>query len=401
MKTLILAAGRGKNLHPLTDTRPKPMIKICNKPILHYLMDLLVKSGIHEVEVVIGHEGKKILDYFHYGQDFGVTINYLHQKEQSGIGEAVLLARDKFAESDYFMLIYGDIFAQDNLISNTLMSFHALKHPVATICLTPTPSLFGNIYMTQDMKITKIVEKPDKSMGNYVLAGVFILPTSFFSTLEAANHDIEQAFTKLLTDTGLYATIWEEDWIDLGYPWDILTANQIVMGSWQQTHIDESVSMTGNVRIEGPVRIDRNVTIESGTVIKGPCYIGPDCYIGNNVLIRQNSSIGQGSVIGFGVEIKNSVLFGKNKVGRLSFIGDSVIGENTIIGSGVMTVNTDLDRSPIEVKLFDCRINSHLQKLGAFIGDNVEIGASNTLKFGTIVSPNTKVKGNFSISEER
>ncbi len=398
MNTLILAAGRGKNLHPLTDTRPKPMIKICNKPILHYLVDLLLAAGITEFEIVIGHEGGKILDYFQYGQNFGAEINYLHQKDQSGIGNAVLLAKDKFAQSDYFMLIYGDAFVRENIINNTLMSFRALKQPVAAVCLTPTPALFGNIYMTQDMKITKIVEKPDKSLGNYVLTGAFILPTSFFEILESENGDIEKAFAKLLTDIGLYASIWEEDWIDLAYPWDILTANQITMSSWQEARIDKTVTMMGNVHVEGPVRIDRNVRIESGTVIKGPCYIGPDCYIGNNVLIRQNSSIGQGSIIGFGVEIKNSVFFGGNKTGRLSFVGDSVIGEKTIIGSGVMTINTNLDRSPIQVNINAKKVNSHLEKLGAFIGDNVEIGASNTLKFGTVLAPNTKMKGNFSIS---
>ncbi len=398
MKTLILAAGRGRNLHPFTDTRPKSMIKISNKPTLHYLLELLIASNIQDYDIVIGHQGSRILDYFHYGQDLGIQINYLHQKEPMGIGNAVLLAKDKFMSDDHFMLVYGDIFVQQNIFKNVIGAFNYLQKPVAAVCLTQTPSLFGNVYMTPDMAITRIVEKPERSLGNYVLAGVFILPTSFFDILKVENGSMEQAFSHLVRETGLCASIWEDDWTDLGYPWDILKANQIWMSNLQETRIHKSVQFTGNVQIEGPVWIDEGVRIESGTVIKGPCYVGPNCYIGNNVLLRQNASIGEGSMIGFGVEIKNSVLFGYNKVGRLSFVGDSVIGENAVIGSGVMTVNSALDHTPICVTLNDKKISSHLEKLGAFIGDNVEVGASNTLEFGTIIPPNIKIKGNFSIA---
>ncbi|OQY27016.1 MAG: hypothetical protein B6244_11830 [Candidatus Cloacimonetes bacterium 4572_55] len=398
MKTLILAAGVGRNLRPLTSTRPKSMIKLCNKTILHHLLDMLKEVGISDVEIVIGHEGRKILDYFRYGQDFGMDINYLNQKEPTNIGDAVMLARDKFADSNYFLLVYSDIFIRKNIIKNTLTSFRSAQKPVAAVCLTSSTSLFGNIYMASDMQITRIVEKPEKSLGNYVLAGAYILPTEFFDILESENRDIEKAYSRLLKDKGLYASIWEEDWVHLGYPWDILTANQIIMNSWKEARIHRSVSMDGHVRIEGPVRIDKNVRIESGTTIKGPCYIGADSYIGNNVLIRQNSSIGEGSVVGFGVEMKNSVLFGQNRIGRLSFVGDSVVGEHTVIGSGVMTVNTTLDGSPIGVNINGKEINSSFEKLGSFIGDRVEIGAGNTLRFGSIVPSGTKIKEHFSIS---
>lgn len=402
MKTLVLAAGRGRNLYPITETRPKPMIKIRNKPILQYLIDTLIDSNLTDIEIVIGHKSKSILDYFQTDSRYQMyEFNYLYQKEQSGIGDAVLLAKDKFQDRDYFLLIYGDIFVNSNIIQTTINSFKGHQKPTAAVCLTQSPHLFGNIYMNQNMQITRIVEKPQQNLGNYVLAGVFVLPGSFFSILENTCGKIDAAFGQLIAQTGLYASIWEEDWIDVGYPWDILTANQIAMSNWSESRISSSVKIEGNVTINGPVWIEDNVHIESGAVIKGPCYIGPDCYIGNNVLVRQNSSIGAGSVIGFGVEIKNSVLFGKNRIGRLSFVGDSVIGEEAIIGSGVMTVNTKLDRTPVLVELNGKIIASHLTKLGAFVGDYAEIEANNTFKAGTVIPAEARIPGHFTNDTER
>ena len=124
------------------------------------------------------------------------------------------------------------------------------------------------------------------------------------------------------------------------------------------------------------------MVIESGSVLRGPCYIGPNTYVGNNVLIRGNTSIGRDCVIGYGVELKNCVMFGHSRVGRLSFIGDSVIGENVNIGSGTMTVNTTLERKTVQVLVDGVLQDSGFEKLGAFIGDNVEIGAGNTLPAG-------------------
>ena len=95
--------------------------------------------------------------------------------------------------------------------------------------------------------------------------------------------------------------------------------------------------------------------------------------------------------MGYGVELKNCVLFGKTRIGRLSFVGDSVIGQNVIIGSGTMTVNESLEDVPISVKIAGRVVSSGLAKMGSFVGDNVVIGASNTLLPGTLVSPGSRI----------
>lgn len=363
------------------------MITIGGKYILENTIELLKKAGVSDVILIVGHKSDKIINYFKSGIGFGSNITYIHQEKPQSIGDAIWAARDKILPGEYFLLIYGDILTLSNIFIKTLQSFNSFKGPVASICLTRSPMLYGNIYLDNKMRITKIIEKPKRGdLGNYVLAGVFVLPSKFFSLLDSTKRDMERALTLLIEEVGLNASIWEEDWIDMVFPWDILSANKIIMDSWEAARIAKSAKFNGDVKVEGPAIIEAGVVVESGTVIKGPCYIGHNNFIGNNVLIRKYTSIGAGSVIGYGVEMKNCVMFGNSKVGRLSFLGDSVIGENVDIGSGTMTVNENLEGGTVKSILDGHLHDTGLVKLGAFIGDNVKIGASNTLKAGSIIN---------------
>jgi bifunctional UDP-N-acetylglucosamine pyrophosphorylase/glucosamine-1-phosphate N-acetyltransferase len=134
------------------------------------------------------------------------------------------------------------------------------------------------------------------------------------------------------------------------------------------------------------VRIEAGVVIESGASIFGPCYIGKESFIGNGVLVRPYTAIGANTMIGFGVELKNCILHDGVKVGRLSFIGDSVIGEGVEFGSGSMTVNFNMDRSNVQLPIEKGFVDSGLTKLGAFVGDGARIGSSNTLAPGTVIA---------------
>ena len=127
--------------------------------------------------------------------------------------------------------------------------------------------------------------------------------------------------------------------------------------------------------------------VKAGAVLEGPCSIGKGSYIGNNSLIRRYTSLGESCSVGYGVEMKNCVVFKNSRIGRLSFIGDSVLGEGVDVGAGSMTVNRTSDWSPIEVKLGKKIFKTGQKKLGAFVGDGVVIGAGNTIEPGTIVGP--------------
>lgn len=398
MKAVILAAGKGSNLNPFSMTRPIPMVSVAGGYLFDNTLNLLKKSGINDILVVVGHQKEKVISHIGEHVQNGLNIQYTEQRKLGGIGNAVLQVKNKISTGEYFLLIYGDTVTSANIFTKIQQSFHTFKSPVASICLPPSNEMFGNVFLNAQMKITRIIEKPKGGeLGNYVLAGAYILPSSFFQMLEKNKGSMEKAIQEM-TREGLRASMWEEEWIDIVYPWEVLTANQIIMDSWEETSIAKSSVLEGNVTIQGTVKIGQDVVIKAGAVLEGPCSIGAGCYIGNNSLIRPYTSLGDRCSVGYGVELKNCVVFNNTRIGRLSFIGDSVLGEHVDIGAGTMTVNRTVDFQPIKVKVGKKKISAERTKLGAFIGDNVVIGAGNTIHPGAVIPPNKILPSCYSIT---
>jgi UDP-N-acetylglucosamine diphosphorylase/glucosamine-1-phosphate N-acetyltransferase len=384
MKAVILAANRSTRLSPFIETRCKPMIRIAGQYILENTICFLKEAGIHDIVLVLNHKQDMIRQYFGSGQTFGVNLEYVVQDELKGIGHALSLCRSSL-EKKPFLLVYGDVMTDYNPFLSILQTYSETDREVALIALPESSKEFGNVYLDHEMKISRLVEKPQANQANYVFAGIFVLFPKIFELLEENKHNIARCYEQMIASRGLQASLWEKDWIDMIHPWHILDANKMLMSSWQTAEIDSTVKLLGHVHLEGAVRIGPGVTIESGTVLKGPCYIGSNSYLGNNSLIRKFSAIGPNSIVGYGSELKNCVLFGNNDVGRLSFVGDSVLGENVKLGSGLTTVNHTVDYSLITCSSNSDSVETGLVKLGAFIGDSVSIGARHTLGPGSIV----------------
>ena len=400
MKAVILAAGKGSKLNPFSNTRPIPMISIAGKALLDNSLFQLKKAGINDVYIIVGHHKEMIQDFVAEKSDSGMNIHCLEQKNNGGIGDAVLTVKEKISAGEYFLLIYGDTLTDENIYSKTQQSFHSFKCPVASICLPPSNESFGNVFLNAQMKINKIVEKPKgNNFGNYVLSGVFVLPESFFGLLEKNKRSMEKALKALVQEGELMASMWENEWLDIVYPWEILKANRIILDSWNESSIAKSAIMESNVTMQGVVNIEEGVVIKAGAVLEGPCSIGKGSYVGNNSLIRSYTSLGNNCSIGYGVELKNCVVLDNSGIGRLSFVGDSVIGENVDIGAGCMTVNRNLGWEKVQIKNGKTILPSGLKKLGAFIGDNVIVGAGNTIQPGTVISPGKTLSACYSVKK--
>ena len=384
MKAVILAANRSTRLSPFIETRCKPMIRIAGQYILENTICFLKEAGIHDIVLVVNHQQDLIRQYFGSGQTLGVNLEYVVQDELKGIGHALSLCRSSL-EKKPFLLVYGDVMTDYNPFLSILQTYSETDREVALIALPESSKEFGNVYLDHEMKISRLVEKPQANQANYVFAGMFVLFPKIFEQLAENQNDISRSYERLIASSELQACLWEKGWIDMIHPWHILDANRMLMSSWQTAEIDSTVKLLGNVHLEGAVRIGPDVTIESGTVLKGPCYIGSNSYVGNNSLIRNFSAIGPDSMVGYGSELKNCVLFGNNDVGRLSFVGDSVLGENVKSGSGLTTVNHTVDYSRITCSSNSDLVETGLTKLGVFIGDSVSIGARHTLGPGSIV----------------
>ena len=378
------------------------MIYISGEYILESSLKQLKLSGIDEILIVVNHKKEIIQDYFQYGKNIGLKLNYIHQKEEQGIGHAIKICAEHLKDEEPFLLIYGDVLFGGNHFRRLLDDFKRSQGgAMATVTHPFSEGSYGNIYLNHEMKISKFIEKPEQErLSNYIFGGTFILPHKIFQLLKEMDYSMVSLLQRLIEKNMLYASLWEEGWIDISRPWHILLANQMIMHQWETTMIPSSAVIDSHVNISGPVHIGENVRISSGTTIKGPCYIGKNVFIGHNSLIREYSSIGPDSKVGYGTEVKNAVLFGKTQIGRLSFVGDSVVGENVKIGSGTMTVNYNNLGSTIQIKTDEGEfIDTELKKLGAFIGDGSMIGANHTIGPGVSIPAGKQIPDHLSISK--
>jgi len=401
MKAIILAAGEGAHLSPFSETRPISMIGVAGRTMLDNTFGLLKSAGINDIFIVVRHKKDKLIERLQQQDHNGLNLHYVEQKRKLGIGHAVMQIKNKISPGEYFLLLYGDTLTAENIFSKVQQSFHSFKCPVASICLPPSNQMFGNVFLNARMEITKIVEKPKgNNLGNYVLSGVFVLPASFFKLLKSSGNSMEKALKKVVAEEGLRASMWEDEWLDVVYPWEILTANKMIMDSWQESSIAKTATLEANVTLQGIVRIEAGAIIKSGAVLEGPCCIGEGSYIGNNSLIRSYTSVGKNCKVGSGVELKNCVVMDNSQIGRLSFVGDSVLGENVDMGAGCMTVNRTVDWKPISVKNGKRPMGTGMTKLGAFLGDGVVVGAGNTLQPGMVVAPGKILPACYSVTQK-
>jgi len=401
MKAVILAGGKGTDLFPLTQTRPKPMITLLGKPILQYLIKELKEIGLTEILIVTGYKGDQIRDYFKKGSEFGVCIHYADQGEKEGIESALLASEDFVKNESEFLLLFGDIVSEKGLMLRALNAFENTQADMTmTLTLRGDTGDFGIVDIDSMGMVKKagIKKAEPKAQSNYVDAGCFVIRTDIFDEVKKQSSLSQAINNRIEKGDKVAAAIWEKEWIDIGKPWNIIEANKMLLSKLKVSTIAKDVYIAPNVELKNAVIIEEQTEISSGTVLNGPLYIGPNSYVGNNVLIRNHCSIGKGAIVGFGSEIKNSVLFDESKVYRLCYVGDSVIGKNSILSSGVITVNTETPRKEVTMNINGEKVNTGLMKLGAILGDNCEIGV-NTLIFpgrkvasGSTIPPGSQIK---------
>jgi bifunctional UDP-N-acetylglucosamine pyrophosphorylase/glucosamine-1-phosphate N-acetyltransferase len=143
--------------------------------------------------------------------------------------------------------------------------------------------------------------------------------------------------------------------------------------------------------LKGEVEVGANTVIKSGAYIEGPVYIGSDCKIGPNCYLRQNTVIMDGAKVGNAVEIKNSIIGRKTCVGHLSYIGDSVIGDNCNFGAGTKVANLRFDDKEVSIEVKNKMKASGRRKFGCLMGDDVKTGINVSIMPGRSIYPGAYV----------
>ncbi len=382
MKAIILAAGEGTRMRPLTYTVHKPMLRVLDKPILQHNIEQIVKSGVDEIIIIIGHKAEQVTK--HFGNEFnGCKINYITQEIQVGTGHALQQAKN-FVTGENFLVMYGDDVYNSDDIEKVLKN---------DLCVSGTeveePERFG-IIIGKD-NIEKIVEKPDEPISNIANSGLYMFNKDIFEFLEGVSKSVrnELELTDAVNEMAKKHSIKLEkikNWIPVGYPWDLLNADEKLLDKLENT-IDATATIDGNVTIVGNVKIGKNTIIKSGSYIEGPLIIGNDCVIGPNSYIRPNSIVGNNCRIGNAVEIKNSIIGNNTKIEHLSYIGDSVIGNNCNLACGTITANLRHDNQTAKVLIKDKLVDTRRRKFGCVLADYTKTGIHTSLYPGVMMGP--------------
>lgn len=382
MKAVVLAAGQGRRMHPLTSMRPKVMLPIANRPILEWNIAHAIKAGLEEFIIVVGYRGQAVREYIGDGSRWDVQIEYVNQGSPQGTAHAVNMV-ESFV--DEFLVLSGDTIVGVDDIAATLKVCPSLG-----VVDVADAREYGSVEI-ENGSLCAIHEKMPDPPSNIVNAGIYHFDSSIFEYIRniarspRGELELTDAVTAMAKITSV-STISLNQWRDVGYPWELLDANVDflpVVAPLNAGLVEDGAYLSGLVVV------GNDTVIKKGAYIEGPVVIGTGCKIGPNCYVRPSTSIGNNCHVGQACEVKNSIIMDNSSVPHQSYVGDSIIGQGCNLGAGTKIANLRLDKHNITVINRDGKIATGRRKLGVIMGDDVQTGINAMIDVGTIVGHGT------------
>ena len=378
MQAVVLAAGQGTRMRPLTETVPKPMLPVADRPLAAHTPDAPVDAGATELVFVVGYGADSVRGYF--GDEYrGIPVAYAVQEEQLGTAHAVAAARDHL--DGPFAVLNGD-----NLYdAGGIASLFAAAPSVAGYRV-PDPTSYG-VLSTDDRRVTGIVEKPDEPPSDLANAGAYAFPAEAEGWLdvgqsERGEYEITDVLERVIREYD--TTVVEvERWMDVGRPWELLEANE-----WKLSDLDRRVDgeVHADAELRGAVVVEEGAVVESGVVIEGPALVRTGADVGPNAYVRGATLLAEDVHVGHGVEVKNSVVMSGAAVPHLSYVGDSLVGPNVNLGAGTQVANLRHDDEPVRQTVKGERVSTGRRKYGVVAGPGAKTGINTSLYPGVVLS---------------
>jgi UDP-N-acetylglucosamine diphosphorylase/glucosamine-1-phosphate N-acetyltransferase len=368
MQAIILAAGEGVRVRPLTRSRPKAMIPVANRPIIEYVIDALTKNGIRDIIVVVGYRKEQVTRFLN---GLEVPIDVVVQEKQLGTAHALQCAESKI-DGD-FLVLPGDNYIDPQSIARIRNIPNAIL-----VKEHPNPSNFGVVLLNKGL-VTDIVEKPEHSPSFMVSTGIYSLQKTFFSW--SRGNDITDTIPAMIAAGEQIQAVPADDWQDAIFAWDLLKMNRRLLKNLSSAREGTASRQT---IIQGPVRIGKGTTIGPNTIVTGPAVIGNDCIIGPNCVIMPNTSIGSRVNLNPFTVIGDAIIMDDTAIGSHSHVIETVVGERCILADHT-SVSTAAGLLDIE----GCTIRS---EFGAILGDNVTSGPFTVYK-NCVVGNNVTIEG--------
>ena len=366
MQAVILAAGKGTRMYPMTTEKPKPLIEVANKPVLEHNLDQML-GIVEEAIIVVGYKKDMIIKKL--GDNYmGMKLTYVVQEEQLGTGHAVLQAESKVTGK--FLVLNGD-----DLYSRKDMESLAKYDTCILVKRHKDASAFAAV-VVKDGKVVDIVEKPKEFISDLVNVGMYCFSLEVFEVLknlkksERGEYEITDAVRELAKQGKVHYEEVKGFWIPVGYPWQILDATEELLE--ENKDISIKGKLEEGVVIDGSVDVGEGTVVGKGTLLGGNVVMGKNCQIGENCVLTGFTAIADNCIIGANTILDNVIMGQESNLETDCVIRDSVLGERASLNKGVKIENKK-EKGTVKVNGGGKTYDSGKEKLGAFVGDGCQV----------------------------
>lgn len=370
MRAVIMAGGQGSRLRPLTCNRPKPLVPVCNRPVMEYAIELLRRHKIRTCLVTLHYLADEVMAYFGNGSEWEMRL--LYSVEEEPLGTAGSIKRIQEYLSETFIVISGDALTDFDLTA--AINYHREKKAEVTMVLTrvPNPLEFGIVVTEPDGRITRFLEKPSwgEVVSDTINTGIYILEPGVLERMEPRRpYDFSTELFPAMLEEGrpMFGYVAEGYWCDIGN-----------LDQYRQAQID---MLERRVAFDPPgQQIAENIWVGAGTQLdpgaklKGPVLVGRNCRIRPDARLTDSTVVGDNCIVEEGASLERAILWGNTYVGRKTRVFGSALCRNVTLQSHTTVAE------------------------GAVVGDNVFVGRGASLQPDVKVWPHKNVEAGAAVS---
>lgn len=372
VSAVVLAAGEGRRLAPLTHRRPKPMLPVANRPLLEYVVSAIAEAGIDRIALVVGHRQERIRTHFGDGDDWNVRIEYVEQSTRLGTAHAVAQVED--VVEGPFLVLNGDRIVDPELIGRTRDRLLEEGSPVVSVTPSERPSEYGVIELDGE-RVVSIEEKPSAATSSALInAGVYGFEPAIFDAIRNTPHEagelgITTTLSALADAESISAVRYRGTWLDVSHLWDLLYVTAATIDGETPPAVagaHETAAVADDVVAGENVRIGSNATVDGATALGANATVGPNAVVANSVVLPD-------AVIEAGAVVR-----------------DAIVGENARVGA-----NATIAGGPATV-VVENEVHEDVD-LGGVVGDTARLGGGVTVDPGTVIGDGARVDDGASV----
>ncbi|MDE2292365.1 MAG: NDP-sugar synthase [Elusimicrobia bacterium] len=331
LKAMVLSAGAGTRLRPLTYETPKPMMPIVNRPVLHHVLDNLARHGVRDVVMNVHAYPEQVMRYCGDGSRWGVSIRYSREKTLLGTAGAVKRV-EKWLKDGPFLIMSGDGLSDVDLTA--LFEFHRRRRSIGTMVTKAIEEKFpyGVTLSGKNGRIKGFVEKPSwgQFFSNQVNTGIYLFEPEVLRLIPRGFYDFGHELWPKLLKLGkpIHAWEWEGYWCDVGSLAEYRRAQMACLDG--KVHI----SIPGR-QLRPRVWVEEGARIASTAELRAPCVIGTESLIGPHAVVGPHTVVGAGCRVGTGATLKSSILFNRVVVGEKAHLVNAIVGSDGVVQSDI------------------------------------------------------------------